>query len=188
MIKATEIRQIHRGRYLSYYEIDYINLDGRIKTYEMVSKNHNLTLDTIGRSLQAIVLLVFNEDHSKMLLSKEFRMGVNQFVINTPAGLIDAGETPEIAAARELREETGLNLTKIIEVMGPSFSCAPVTDDMSKLIICEANGEIALSDSPDEEVYAKWYSKNEVRDLLNSGEYAIAARTQAFCWSWVNEM
>lgn len=42
-----------------------------------------------------------------MLLQKQFRPPLGQVVIEVPAGLVDEGETPEEAAVRELREETG---------------------------------------------------------------------------------
>ena len=40
-------------------------------------------------------------------MQKQFRPPVNQITIEVPAGLVDAGETAEQAAVRELREETG---------------------------------------------------------------------------------
>ena len=40
-------------------------------------------------------------------------MSVGDYVYNFPAGLIDEGETPEVAAKRELKEETGLDLIVI---------------------------------------------------------------------------
>lgn len=43
----------------------------------------------------------------EIVLQKQYRPPVDKLVIEFPAGLIDAGETPEQAAIRELKEETG---------------------------------------------------------------------------------
>ena len=58
----------------------------------------------------------------KLLLNKEYRMAVGDYVYNFPAGLIDAGETAEVAAARELKEETGLQLVSIKDTLFDSYS------------------------------------------------------------------
>lgn len=190
-MRANSVKLIHKGEFLSYYEIQYIDESGVTKTYEMVSKTGNrhsntedLTLDTIGKNIQAVILLTFNQDHSKMLISKEFRLGVNQYVYNEVAGLIDPGETPDEAAARELYEETGLKLTRIIKTLKPTFTCAPVTDDLTYLIICEAEGEITGSDNIMEEIHSKWYTKDEVKQLLESDAVKFAGRMQAFAYMW----
>ena len=57
----------------------------------------------------------------KILLSRVFRLAVNKWVYNFPAGLIDEGETVERAAIRELQEETGLKGTKILNILLVSF-------------------------------------------------------------------
>ena len=41
------------------------------------------------------------------MLQKQFRPPLDRIVIEVPAGLVDAGETAEEAAVRELKEETG---------------------------------------------------------------------------------
>ena len=40
-------------------------------------------------------------------MQKQFRPPINKVCIEVPAGLIDEGETPEVCALRELKEETG---------------------------------------------------------------------------------
>lgn len=53
----------------------------------------------------------------------QFRPPVNAVCVEFPAGLIDEGETPEEAAVRELKEETGY-VGKVCE-LSPSLSCQP---------------------------------------------------------------
>ena len=190
-VKADNIKLVHQGEYLSYYEIGYSDEQGHRKTYEMVSKrgskfNHSkeLTLDTIGKDDIAIVLIVLNKEHSKMLLVKEFRMGVNQYVYGQVTGFIDEGETDEQAAARELKEETGLDLVKIIDKLPGTFTCAPIADDKTVLIVCEAEGEICESDNVNEEIHPVWCDKAEAKKLLADTKIAFAARTQAIAYMW----
>lgn len=54
-----------------------------------------------------IVSILNKPEGPKLLLQKQYRPPIDMVVIEVPAGLIDAGETPEQCAIRELKEETG---------------------------------------------------------------------------------
>src|SRR4051812_41340451 len=46
-------------------------------------------------------------DDNKVIIAEQFRPGPDKVMAELPGGKIDEGEKPEIAAARELLEETG---------------------------------------------------------------------------------
>lgn len=193
-MKLKDIKLVHQGNYLSYYVLDYTDKDGNIKPYEMVSKQGSklgrtdeLTASSIGNIGTAVILLVLNEDNSKILLSKEFRMGVNHWVYNDVAGLIEPGETVGQAAARELFEETGLKITKIRDILPATFTCAPVTDDVTTLVICNAEGNPIDCNQPYEQIKSAWYSKEEARELMRDKNNIFGGRLQAFIYMWINE-
>ena len=131
-------------------------------------------------------LVPFSINKDKILLQSEFRLATNRKVYNFPAGLIDEGETPEEAAKRELKEETGLDLVETIDVLSPSYASQGTSDELMVIVICKCSGEITNSIFVDEEIDARWYTKEEIKKLLDEGAY-MSVRTQMFLWQWANE-
>ncbi len=62
-----------------------------------------------------VAVVPVDVDHN-VLLIKEYTPGSNTFLYTLPGGHIDEGESPEIAAMRELREETGHRALQLIKL------------------------------------------------------------------------
>lgn len=56
------------------------------------------------------VVIIAQDEQGRELIIREFRPVIDKYVYARPAGMIDPGETPEQAAIREIKEETGLDL------------------------------------------------------------------------------
>ncbi len=86
-----------QGSFLRTIILTYTDNSGNLRDWEAVERvNCN--------DVVAIIPVTANED---ILLVRQFRPVVNNFVIEFPAGLNDKGENPVDAAKRELIEETG---------------------------------------------------------------------------------
>ena len=183
-MKFRNISKEYQGEYITYYKIGYETQGGKEKIYEMISRDPKINNqdDLSGKKTDAVIMILHNSTEEKILLNFEYRMAVGEWVYNFPAGLIDEGETVCEAAARELREETGLKLTEIKEIWKESYSAVGFSNEKGSVVIGTAEGTIQKSDSEAEEIKAAWYTKAQVRSLLL--EYRFAARTQAYCALW----
>lgn len=181
------IEKKENGKYIKRYDLHYKTREGNEKIYEMVSHNNNETADTLSNNkTDAVIIACFNKDFSKICITKEYRLAVNNWIMNFPAGMIDEGETFIEAARRELKEETGLNIVEVLHTLPDSFSSVGLSNEKSKFIIVVADGDFGGNNNEYEEIIPGWYTKEEVNQLLK--ETMFSGRAQLFSYLWANNM
>ena len=123
------IRKIQEGRFITRYDVDYTTAEGNSKTYEIVSRNRDIrTLEDLqNRTPDSVIMILTDESGERILVSREYRMAMAQWIYNFPAGLIDPGESAKESAERELKEETGLRLVRINDILDGSYSAVGFT-------------------------------------------------------------
>lgn len=80
----------------------------------------------IARRKNCVIMLPVVSDGFIMI--SEFRIALNKNILQFPAGKIEINETPEDAAKRELKEETGYEFTRL-EYMGYFYSAPQFSDE-----------------------------------------------------------
>lgn len=102
--KKLNSKTVYNGKILTL-EVDEVELPDGNKSFR----------ECVRHSGGAAVLLVKD---NKVLLVKQFRYVYGKPVYEIPAGKLNAEENPEIAAARELEEETGFraNLSHMLDI------------------------------------------------------------------------
>lgn len=183
-MKFKGIQKREEGKFITRYDITYETVDCKEKIYEIISRNK--ALDSIealnGSKPDSVVIIVTDERGERLLLNKEFRMAVGDWVYNFPAGLIDEGEEPDESARRELWEETGLELYEIDDLIGPSYSAVGFSNEINVCVVGKARGTFRPSTSTVEEIEPGWYTRAEIAELLKTSRFA--ARSQAYCYLW----
>ena len=178
------IKKVHEGAFVHRYDISYETKDGRKKIYEMISRNPRIkTLEDLQKKeANSVVLILHDESGEKLLLNREFRLSMGDWIYSFPAGLIEPGETPEETARRELKEETGLDLVNIKEILHLCYSAVGFSNETNLCAVGTAAGTFQESSSAVEEIEAGWYTKEDVRRLLQSSLFT--ARTQIYSYLW----
>ena len=178
-MKLKSLQKIKDGKYLKNYELLYENKAGREKRYEIVSRHEIASPDELGKRTSGVSIVATMGN--KLLLLKEFRMGINKEIYNLCAGMIEDGETMEACIRRELYEETGLRVKEIKHILKPSYAAVAISDVKTQIAFVEAEGE--LSDeglSENESIQAQFYTKEEVFHLLETEEFSSRAQMAAY--------
>ena len=176
LLRLTKVKD---GKYLKNYELTYLNKKGKEKTYEIVSRRELSSPEDLGQAASGISIVATKE--GKLLLLREFRMGINKQIYNLCAGMLEEGESIEDCIRRELYEETGLRLKSITKILPASYSAVAISDLKTYIAFAEVEGEPEdTHTSANEDIRAAFYSKEEVEKLLQTEEFSSRAQMVAY--------
>ncbi len=162
--------RLHETRVSSevVYEGSRINLrvdrmrmaDGREATREVVDHP------------DAVVVLALRDD-GLIAFVRQWRAPAERPLLELPAGRIDAGESPEEAARRELREEVGLD-PRQIEAVHEFFVAPGWANEYLYGFLARECVESPLAADEDEELVVEWMSLGEAVAAIERREIVDA--------------
>ena len=127
------------------------------------------TVEVIRHSASAVILPV--PEPGQVILIRQYRHAVRQWLWEAPAGSVDPGESPEEAARRECHEEIGLVPDTIVR-LGAMFPTPGYCDE--EMVFFRASGlsepTEAASIDEDEHFEVRTFALREARDMVRRGE------------------
>ena len=133
-ITAITELQSSAARWVALKKIEFIDQLGTPRTWEVAVRK---TTSSSGVDAVAIgnIFLSPSQPPSTLLVI-QYRPPLDKYTVEWPAGLVDAGETSEQAAVREMKEETGYE-GRILET-GPVVASDPgLTNATLQLVMME---------------------------------------------------
>ena len=127
------------------------------------------TLEVVRHPPSVVILPVPEAGH--LILIRQYRHAVNQWLWEAPAGSVDEGETPEAAARRECHEEIG-QVPETVVRLGAMFPTPGYCDEQMVFFRVSglAEGTEPAAVDEDEDIEARTFTVREVRDMIRRGE------------------
>ncbi len=163
-MKICSIKKITDCKHLNLISVQYQDRQDSMKNWIYASRGNSQGPD-------AVVIVPFHEDENKLVLIKEFRVPLQGNQYGFPAGLMDPGESIEQAGRRELFEETGLQVTRVIKQSPAIFSSSGLTDESISLLYVRCKGipSTRLNESS-EQIDVMMLSREDAKDLLTKSD------------------
>lgn len=140
------------------------DMGGALRVCEVDGSQH------YPRTDPAIIVLVRDKE-DRIALGRQNSWAPNRF--SNFAGFVEPGESFEQCVLREVEEESGLELHSI-----GYLGSQPWPFPASIMVACEAIAADPAKTRPDGEeiVEIRWFSRQEMKDAINTGELALPPR------------
>lgn len=175
--QVVDSRLIHRGRYMDF----------RVDTIER-SDGTRGTRDVVGHP-GAVAVLALDAD-GRLLLVRQWRIPAGRALLEIPAGTLDVDdgvtEDPDVAARRELEEETGHRATSWRKLA--TFWTAPgFASELMHLYLATGldgvgDGDGRLAPDEDERLELSHVTIDEAMAMIDSGEVSDAKSILGILW------
>lgn len=175
-MKLIDIVQLTNCKFLNMYKLKLINKKGKPKDYFVASRRNRDNLSCVTKNhnvCDGVMIIPVTEDGYVVML-KQYRPAISDYLYELPAGIVDPGETLEQAARRELFEETGLRCKKYEVVLKPSYTSVGLTDETTAVVKMTVDGEINnYNQEDDEEIEVFKIKISEAKEFVKNHNVSI---------------
>lgn len=181
MDRITKIIQETHHRFLNLFCMDVRHRNGAASEYYVASRAKSVTdLKAVTHRNEpdgVSIYSVYGEQKDRVVLVRQYRYPLGDYVYEFPAGLVEPGEAMTDAAVREFHEETGLYLKVVLAddiYTKPRFTTVGMTDEACGMVYGYASGvpDNRFEESS-EDIQVVLADKKEVRRILKEENVAM---------------
>ncbi len=125
------------------------------------------TREVITHPGSVVVLPVLPD--GKVLLIRQYRHATRQYLWELVAGRMDSGETPKVASARELIEETGYR-AKSFRVFLDVFPTPGFLEERMFILLAEGLTAGEAQPEEDEKIVSRAYNRKQLEEMIRTGK------------------
>ncbi|MCI6936804.1 MAG: NUDIX hydrolase [Clostridiales bacterium] len=180
MSNVRNIQQKTHNRFLNYYELEAVHRDGSVSPYYMTSRAKDASqLKAVTRQNRpdgVILYGVYGEEKDRVVLIRQYRYPLGDYVYEFPAGLVEEGEEMGAAGVREMYEETGLTFTPVDAgcYSRPFFTTVGMTDESCGMVFGYCSGTpTSIHEESSEEIQVILADRAEAKRILREENVAI---------------
>eukprot|EP00568_Trieres_chinensis_P008368 CAMPEP_0183292112 /NCGR_PEP_ID=MMETSP0160_2-20130417/1296_1 /TAXON_ID=2839 ORGANISM="Odontella Sinensis, Strain Grunow 1884" /NCGR_SAMPLE_ID=MMETSP0160_2 /ASSEMBLY_ACC=CAM_ASM_000250 /LENGTH=223 /DNA_ID=CAMNT_0025453023 /DNA_START=30 /DNA_END=701 /DNA_ORIENTATION=+ len=139
--RIDAIKPVATTKWLSLKTISYTDQEGKPREWDVATRTTKRSPD----SPDAVIIVPLlrrrggSQSDVETLLVEQYRPPVGRTTVEFPAGLIDEGESPEEAALRELREETGYVGSSCSQASREVCMSPGLTDESVSLVLVDVD-------------------------------------------------
>ena len=151
------------GRWIQLEKITWIQKNGQPHHWEAVTRQGDGSCVLIVATLRP---------SGRLVLVRQYRPALDSICLEFPAGLVDAGESFEAAALRELREETGY-VGEVKRVISPRAVSSGLTAERIAMVMMDIDENLATNQFPQADLEDSEDSQDSDMDNISDEEYEM---------------
>ena len=181
MGKIRSVTKMTDNRFLNMYYLNAENKLGGDVNYYVASRAASVEDMKLSKNHEnpdgVAIYSLYGEKKDRIVLVRQYRYAIDDFIYEFPAGLVEKGEDFHSAAIRELKEETGLTLEplQVPEYFEkPLYTTIGMTDECCSMVYGYASGEISTEGEEDsEEIEVVLVDRKEAKRILTEEKVSI---------------
>ncbi|PWA20068.1 hypothetical protein CCH79_00016045, partial [Gambusia affinis] len=150
MSNPEDPKVLAEGKWVKLEQTTYLDPAGNTRTWETAKRTTRRT-NTEADGVGIIALLKRTLHKDCVVMVKQFRPPMGGNTLEFPAGLIDEGETADVAALRELKEETGYK-GEVVGVTPVTCLDPGLSNCTTQIVLVNINGDDVENINPTQQL------------------------------------
>ena len=177
-MNIKDAKSLTAQKWLNLYDVAYEDERGQTRSWQIATRQQTpkCISGDFGQP-DAVVIVPYHTERDRLVITREYRVPLAGVEYGFPAGLVDDGETIEEATIRELYEETGLSVTRILNIGPPVYSSAGMSDESVSMVYVECTGQVTTAGNEgSEQIEVLFVSPQEAAHLCQTSSLKFDAK------------